>query len=241
MTSDVTLTQAANNVAKTVNSRSQLAEDFDDFLNLLTTQLQNQDPLSPMDSTEFTNQLVAFAGVEQQINANEKLNALVNFNLTNINTQALSYVGLKANYQSSEAYYDGTNAIDITYAVEGSPVTANVRIADESGETIVILPGSASAGRQDVKWDGLDKNGNPVPEGTYNVQIDAVDAEGLPLNAQVLVSGIVRGVETQDGAPLLLIGERAVPIGNVINVSIPNSEPLTNSNDNTETTEEDTA
>ena len=77
MASDVTISNALNSQQSTLNSSAQLAEDFDSFLQLLTTQLQNQDPLSPLDTNEFTSQLVQFAGVEQQINVNQKLNSLV--------------------------------------------------------------------------------------------------------------------------------------------------------------------
>lgn len=243
MASDITLTQAAHRAQQTASQRQTLAGDFDDFLNLLTVQLQHQDPLSPMDSTEFTNQLVSFAGVEQQINTNEKLNSLVNFGLTNINTQALGYVGLKANYQSNEAYYDGQEPVDITFAIEGAPVNASIRIMDDEGKTIKLIQGQAVAGRQDVVWDGTDQLGQQVSAGTYQVRIDSVNEQGNTLNAQILVSGIVRGVESQDGVPLLLIGERAVPMGNIINVAIPGTDPYATIGDDTssETDETDEA
>lgn len=242
MTTDLTITEAARNVQQTESQRQTLAGDFDDFLNLLTVQLQNQDPLSPMDSTEFTNQLVSFAGVEQQINTNEKLNNLVNYELSNINVAALGYVGLKANYQSNEAYYDGTNNVDITFAIDGAPVSANVRIMDADGNTIKTIEGEAVSGRQDVVWDGTDENGQKVDVGTYNVRIDSVNGEGNTLNAQILVSGIVRGVESQDGVPLLLIGERAVPIGNLVNVAIPaNGNDVTDTTDTSDETETEDA
>jgi flagellar basal-body rod modification protein FlgD len=238
MASDITLTQAAHRAQQTATQRQTLAGDFDDFLNLLTVQLQHQDPLSPMDSTEFTNQLVSFAGVEQQINTNEKLNSLVNFGLTNINTQALGYVGLKANYQSNEAYYDGQEPVDITFAIEGAPVNATIRIMDDEGKTIKLIQGQAVAGRQDVVWDGTDQLDQKVQAGTYQVRIDSVNEQGNTLNAQILVSGVVRGVESQDGVPLLLIGERAVPMGNIINVAIPGSDPYAINNGGSSGTDE---
>ena len=235
MSSDLTITQAANNTAATQTQRAQLTEDFDDFLSLLTIQLQNQDPLSPMDTTEFTNQLVAFAGVEQQINSNEKLDALVNFGLANVNTQALGYVGLQANYQATELYYDGERPVDISYVVDGTAVEADIRIVNENGETVRIIPGETGAGRKDFVWDGLEDNGQPAEEGTYQVRVDAINSDGTPLNSQILVSGIVRGVESQDGRALLLIGERAVPIGNVINVFQPEALPEEDTSGDTET------
>ncbi len=234
MSSDLTISEAVSNVQETSIQRQQLTEDFDDFLSLLTIQLQNQDPLSPMDSTEFTNQLVNFAGVEQQINANEKLNELVNFGLVNMNTQVLGYVGLQANYQSTELYYDGARPVDISYVVDGTAVSADIRIVDESGETVALIPGETGAGRKDFTWDGIMDNGQAAESGTYEVRVDAVDSNGGLLDSQILVSGIVRGVETQDGQAYLLIGERAVPVGNVINVYQP--EPLSTA-DGTDTTD----
>ncbi|MCB9965555.1 MAG: flagellar hook capping family protein [Rhodospirillales bacterium] len=227
MASDLTVTQAAYDAQQTTVQKQQLAEDFDDFLTLLTIQLQNQDPLSPMDSTEFTNQLVSFAGVEQQINANEKLNSLVEFGLSNMNTFALGYVGMKANYQSSELYYDGTTPVDISYIADGVPVSVDVRILDQDGNTVAFFEGETGAGRKDTVWDGMLNNGLKAESGTYQVRIDAVDGNDNTLNSNVLVSGVIHGVETQNGQPYLLIGERAVPIGNVINVSLPQTTTTT--------------
>lgn len=221
MSSDLTVSQASQAIVETNVQRQGLADDFDDFLTLLTVQLQNQDPLSPMDSTEFTNQLVAFAGVEQQINANEKLDQLVAFDLTNASINALSYVGLEANYQSGEAFFDGERPVNITYATDGNSVSTTVQILDETGEIVATIEGPTGTGGQEVVWDGTLNNGSVAAEGTYQIRVDAQDVEGNLLNSQVLVSGVVRGIETQDGIPLLLIGERAVPIGNIINVAVP--------------------
>ena len=107
MVSDVTVSGAVNNAQKTAQQAVGLAEDFDQFLILLTTQLQNQDPLNPMDSTEFTNQLVQFSQVEQAINQNQKLDDLVSLQLGSVSSVALGYVGLDVNYISSDMNFDG--------------------------------------------------------------------------------------------------------------------------------------
>ena len=113
MVSDVTIGTALNQQANTAASTASLAEDFSQFLQLLTIQLQNQDPLSPMETNEFTNQLVAFTGVEQQINTNQKLDSLVALQLGNSTGQALGYIGNDISYISSEFNYDGTNDVTI--------------------------------------------------------------------------------------------------------------------------------
>jgi len=102
MVTDVTTSGQAVQAAQTAQQSVSLAEDFTQFLTLLTTQLQNQDPLSPLDSNEFTNQLVQFSQVEQGINTNSKLDDLLSLQLNGAATSALGYVGLDVQYVSAE-------------------------------------------------------------------------------------------------------------------------------------------
>ena len=139
MASDVTINNALRAQQNTANSSSQLAEDFDDFLQLLTTQLQNQDPLSPLDTNEFTSQLVQFAGVEQQININSKLNNLVSLGIGNSFSSALNYVGKDVSYLSAEMYYDGAKPVEINYAIEGVSNKTTINIFSEDGELVLSL------------------------------------------------------------------------------------------------------
>lgn len=224
MVSDVTLATAAGQQANTQASTEQLAEDFSEFLQLLTIQLQNQDPLSPMDTTEFTNQLVAFTGVEQQINTNQKLDSLVALQLGNVMGSALGYVGLDASYVGSEFFSDGTAPTTINYALDGQAVDITIRIENEQGEVIYEEAGATAAGSQEFIWDGTDSFGNPVEPGTYSVRIDALDIDDNAVGSSTVVEGRVRGVETQNGQVFLLIGERAVSLGNVLNVSQPEED-----------------
>lgn len=219
MSSDVTINNALDFQQNTANSSAQLASDFDDFLVLLTTQLQNQDPLSPMDSTEFTNQLVQFAGVEQQINANQKLDSLVSLGLGTSFASSLNYVGKDVSYLSSEMYFDGETPIDISYAISGTSVDTKIQVFDSEGELVFTQQVSDDETVEQFQWDGKDENGVVQPVGTYEVRVDALDSENQALNTSTVVSGHVKGVETQNGTTFLLVGERAVSIANVINVN----------------------
>lgn len=222
MVSDVNINTALTQQQKTNNATAQLSTDFSQFLNLLTIQLQNQDPLSPMDSTEFTNQLVAFSGVEQQINANQKLDDLIALQLGNSMGQALNYVGLDATYVSTEASFDGTNPVNVKYAFDDPPASATFRIENEDGDVVYEKKlEDLSVGQKDFTWDGKMKNGEMAEKGTYTLRIDALDGAGKSVKSTTVVSGRVRGVETQGGSMFLLIGERAVSLGNVINVALP--------------------
>ncbi len=219
MTSDVTINSALDFAQRTSNSSAQLAEDFDDFLILLTTQLQNQDPLDPADSTEFTNQLVSFAGVEQQINSNQRLESLVSLALGTSFSSSLNYVGKDVSYISAEAYFDGTKPIEVDYAVDGTSVDTTINIFNEEGTLVFTQKISDDEDIESFVWDGKNSGGFLQPEGTYEIRIDALDGQNNPLTATTVVTGHVKGVETQNGITFLLVGERAVSIGNVINVT----------------------
>ncbi|MCB1682509.1 MAG: flagellar hook capping family protein [Alphaproteobacteria bacterium] len=229
MASDVTISNALNSQQSTLNSSAQLAEDFDSFLQLLTTQLQNQDPLSPLDTNEFTSQLVQFAGVEQQINVNQKLNSLVSLGIGSAFSSALNYVGKDVSYLSSETYYDGTNPVEISYAIDGVPDKTTINIYSEDGDLVFSQDVSDDQGVEKFVWDGQRKGGGLVDPGTYTVRVDSLDAQGQGLKASTVVKGNVRGIETQNGQTFLLVGDRAVSIGNIINVSTPNAPSSTES------------
>lgn len=219
MASDVTINNALDFQQRTTNASNQLAEDFDDFLILLTTQLQNQDPLDPADSTEFTNQLVSFAGVEQQINANQRLESLVSLGLGTSFASSLNYVGKDVNYISSEAHFDGSNPITVDYTINGASADTTINIFSEDGDLVFTRPVSDDEIIESFEWDGRDTNGILQPEGTYSVRVDALDGQNNALTTTTVVTGHVSGVETQNGTTFLLVGERAVSVGNVINVT----------------------
>ncbi|MCB1563114.1 MAG: flagellar hook capping family protein [Alphaproteobacteria bacterium] len=221
MVSDVTVGTAIDQQSKTAQASTKLAADFSQFLTLLTTQLQNQDPLSPMDTTEFTNQLVAFSGVEQQINTNQKLDDLVALQLGNVMGDALGYVGMDVSYISSELSFDGTRPVKINYALNGQAVDSKLRIYDEGGKLVFETDAATSTGNNEFFWDGSLKGGGIAAPGTYEVKIDALDVDDEPVTSSTVVTGNVRGIETQNGLVFVLIGERAVSIGNILNASQP--------------------
>lgn len=219
MASDVTINNALDFAQRTSNSSAQLAEDFDDFLVLLTTQLQNQDPLDPADSTEFTNQLVAFAGVEQQINSNQRLESLVSLALGTSFSSSLNYVGKNVSYLSSEAYFDGQTPIEVDYAIDGTSVDTTINIVNEDGTLVHTQKITDDDPVDKFVWDGKNAFGNLLPAGTYEIRVDALDNQNEPLTSTTVVTGHVSGVETQNGTTFLLVGERAVSVGNVINIT----------------------
>lgn len=230
MVSDVTFTAQSVDSQRTTQSTVTLAEDFSQFLQLLTTQLQNQDPLSPLDSNEFTNQLVQFSQVEQQINSNAKLDDLVALNLNNSITSALSYIGKDVSYISAEIAHEQGTPSTIRYSLDGPAVVSQINIFNEEGNLVFSTDAQRSAGVHEFEWTGRDFLNNELPSGTYSVSIDSLDAEENVVNTTTVVTSRVKGVEQQDGIVFALVGERAVAVTDILNAVEPT--------DNEETAEE---
>jgi len=199
-------------------SRNKLAKDLDSFLQLLTSQLKNQDPLSPMDSTEFTNQLVQFAQVEQSINSNESLTSLISLSQQNIVTNSVNYMGktVEAN-SNSLPLQDG--AAKFAYGVEGEAQNVTVVIRDIAGNIVYTAPGDRTTGVHAMEWDGKDANGVQQPDGTYTVEVTALDKNGESVNSYSTVFGKVTGITTKDGNTLLVMDKLGVPIDKVLSIT----------------------
>ena len=220
MVSDVTINSALLGSQQSDASQSALAEDFNDFLSLLTTQLQNQDPLDPLDSSQFTDQLVAFTQAEQQINTNQKLDSLIALGLGDSFSASQSYIGSEVSYVSTEFEHTGAPS-RIRYSLPETASLSNIFVLNEAGEVVYSADGIQTAGVHEFVWNGeLDGGGIAVP-GTYQIRVDALNANEDPIQTTTVVSGIVRGTESQNGQIFLLIGDRAVPLSNILNTSQP--------------------
>ena len=194
-----------------------LADNLDNFLTILTTQLQHQDPLSPLDTHEFTNQLVLFAGVEQDIQGNSSLEKLIALQQNNVAVGAVSYIGQNIDatgqtnmLRNGEAKY--------AYTLPGNAKSATLQISDASGKTILVTPAQTTAGRHEFTWDGKDSLGNLAPEGPYSITVLATDAADQPIPVSYSVSGRVTGVEMTNGDATLNLGDVIVPLTQVTRI-----------------------
>jgi flagellar basal-body rod modification protein FlgD len=200
---------AANALANT-----QIAGNFQSFLQLLTTQLQNQDPLSPLDTNQFTQQLVEFAGVQQQINTNDSLATLVSLQQTAQATQALGFVGQTAVVSGNTAALTNSEAtweLDIPTAS-----TVNISIANSSGQTVFSNSFAANAGNNQVfNWNGLGSDGTQNPDGNYTLTATAKDSGGNTVGVTTMVAGVVSSVDLTQSPPLLSIGGQTFTVNQV--------------------------
>ena len=196
---------------------STLAETFDTFLALLTTQLKNQDPLDPMKSSEFTSQLVQFAGVEQSINTNKKLDQLVQLQTSSQLNSAVSFIG-KTVEVISDLLLLKDGAAKISYGLDRNAAQTIISITDENGRTVRTVRGETDAGRHEFEWDGRDTNGAEVPDGVYGFSVVSTDGDEETIDTIAASFGRVTGVEVVENAPRLNIGELGVPFDAVFAV-----------------------
>ncbi len=189
---------------------STLGSNFNDFLNLLMTQLKNQDPTSPMDSNQFTTELVQFTGVQQQVNTNSNLSQLIGLTQQSQMLTASQYVGQKATVTSTAiALQKGTGEISFTGSAGES---VGVAIVDANGGLIRSANITAAAGTNSWTWDGKDDEGNSVPDGAYRVAVEASAGNAAPVAVPFDVIGTATGV-TSNGTLGLMLSMGALSVG----------------------------
>jgi flagellar basal-body rod modification protein FlgD len=182
----------------TGNALQQLSGNFNSFLSMLMTQLQNQDPTNPMDSQQFTTELVQFSGVQQQVATNTNLSQLIQLQQGNDIMQSASMVGQKVQVQSSQiALQSGKGAISFT-TTASEPV--NIQITDAAGRTLRTASVTSKAGANSWTWDGSTDSGGSAPDGAYNIAVTTPDGSGkgtaVPFTVLGTATGIAKGTGT---------------------------------------------
>lgn len=211
---------SANTAAGRVNAGSgMLASNFETFLTLLTSQLRNQDPLSPVDSNQFTAQLTQMAGVEQQLLTNDLLTSLLASQGANSLGGASTYIGKDATaVWSATKFTDGE--AEWSYELASNATSAKLQVLDGSGK--VVWEGDApdkTSGVHDFSWDGVTTTGANAQEGSvYTLKVIAKDGLNQSIDAQVLIRGRVTGVEMYEDQPYLTIGNSIMPLSTVISL-----------------------
>lgn len=200
----------ANDTAKQTNSTTAqgLTGDFNTFLKVLITQLKNQDPLAATDVNEFTRELVQFSGVEQQINTNKKLDALISASSTTGMTPLLGYVGkyVEAPANGKIALQEGS--AQMAYTLPSEAQSVKVTITNSSGQTVATMDGPVTSGFHRLTWDGRSALGGTAADGVYNMKILATSQTGQVVDiTDVRVVGKATGVQTSaDGGAVISLG-----------------------------------
>jgi flagellar basal-body rod modification protein FlgD len=208
---------AAASSASPNNAAQQLSGNFSTFLTLLTTQLQNQDPLSPMDSNQFTQQLVEFSQVEQQINTNDNLKSLIGLTQSRNASDAVSYLGRTVTLTNGNAALSN-GAANWTYALDNNAATTALTVTDSTGKVVYAAPGETAAGVHSFAWDGKDNAGTQLADGTYKLTVTAQDSGGDDVDSAVASKGTVDQIDMTGSEPQLMIGPMEVPLSQIATI-----------------------
>ena len=190
-----------------------IAATFDQFLNLLTTQLQNQNPLDPLDTNQFTQQLVQFAGVEQQLRTNTQLESLLAQSKAQSVPAAAAFVGMRITADGSTATLADNQA---SWSIKSPNAgTAVFTITDANNRTVYTETRKVTAGPQSFTWNGRDANKVALQPGDYRLSVAAKDATGRALSVSTEIEGTVDSVSFEGDAPILKLGSQSVPYDRV--------------------------
>ncbi len=224
-----------NGISSTVNndpnsqsaqSAQTLEEDLNRFLTLLTTQLQHQDPLDPMDATEFTSQLVQFASVEQQIFQNSNLEKMLNLQETNQLSSLVDFIDTRVEVEGQGLVVENGEA-KFTYNIPSGTVSSKITITDSSGAQVLTLDGETDLGVHAFEWDGVANNGQTVSDGLYQVQVSAFDRNQNLLEVFHTTFGRVTGAGVVNGETTLFMGPLRANQDSVLSVEEIKAEPET--------------
>ena len=195
-----------------------LSGNFSTFLTLLTSQLKNQDPMSPMDSNQFTQQLVMYSQVEQQIQGNAHLKTLIAQGQSSAVAMATDYLGKRVSITNGLASLSG-GAANWSYNLSADAKSANLTVTNASGKVVYTAPAETKAGNHVFDWDGKDNNGNELADGAYKLTITASDAAGAPVVTAIASAGTVSQIDMTAQTPKLIVGNMQIGLGDVAAVA----------------------
>ncbi len=192
----------------------------DDFLRLLTTQLQYQDPMDPMSNTEFVAQMAQFSSLEQLQNMNSAITQLATQLSGNGLASAAPLLGQQVTLNGSSLTLPGTGSVSLTYALPASAASVAIQVLDGTGTTVrTLAAGAQTGGSHTIGFDGLDDTGQRLAAGTYTYRVQALDAHGETISGAVTGGGRVTGINMEGGQPVLAIGNQRVPLSFVVGLT----------------------
>jgi len=199
-------------------SASTTALDSSDFLNLLVDELENQDPLSPTDSSQFMSQMMSYASFSEQQSINSELSSLVS-SLSGVTTSsAIGYIG-----HTVEATGDTTSLSDDSaswgYSLDSDASSVTLTVKDSSGNTVYTTTGDTSSGSHSFTWDGTTSSGTQLTSGDYTLSVTATDASGNAVTTGTTISGTVTGIDSSSGTTMLDINGVSVPFDDIVAVT----------------------
>lgn len=207
-------TSSTASTSTATGTSKELAGNFTQFLTLLTTQLKNQNPLDPMDTNAFTQQLVQYAGVEQQLKSNDRLDSILANAKSSSAASSTGFIGQTVTADGKTAALKNS-AATWTLTPARAAKQATITISDSKGNVVATQSKALTAGAQSFTWDGRSSSGFTSADGTYSIKVDAIDATGTKISVDTQVSGKVDSIDLSGTEPVLLIGTSRVPVSSV--------------------------
>ena len=192
----------STDTSQTSTSRSTIADNFDTFLNILTTQLKNQNPLEPLDTNEF-------------------LETLMLSTQNTAKSEAVSYIGKQVTASGVTGSLTENDAVFWAYNAEGMVANANITIKNAAGNVVYTQTGSLPAGAGEFRWDGIGSDGSKQKSGLYTINIEGTDLKGAKVGVSTSTLGVVTGVDFTGDVPVLTVGNTKVAITDVTDVRVP--------------------
>ena len=224
MFESVTQASSVDTSSKAGVAQAKLDEDLNQFLNLLVTQLKNQDPLDPMDANEFTSQLVQFASVEQQIYQNANLEKLLNVEQSSQIANMVDFIGHTIEASGTSFHLENDSA-EFTYEFGTKPNSATISIINSSGLTVYSGDAINEIGQQSFKWDGKNQHETQQPDGTYTAVVTGKDRDGNLMNVTQTVFGRVTGAGAEEGIVSLFMNDIKTGLDKVLSTRETKSTP----------------
>lgn len=212
--SSLTSLSAKTGSSTASSDASTIAGNFNQFLTLLTTQLQNQNPLDPLDTNQFTQQLVQFASVEQQLKTNDQLGSLITASKASAAATASGLIGKTVTADGATTSL-AQGAATWTLNPARAATKAVLTITDAKGNVVATQTKALAAGQQSFAWDGRTSTGQLAADGKYALKIQAVDATGASVAVDTKISGTITSVDVTGAEPVLTIGDRTVALSSV--------------------------
>jgi flagellar basal-body rod modification protein FlgD len=192
----------------------------DDFLTLFVTQLKNQDPMNPMDGTQFIGQLAQLTQVEQAYNTNSNLEKLIGMMNDSSAMSSVSYIGKEVTAAGSQVALTSGGEAKLSYVVPKTAEQVVVDIKDSSGSTVrTLTQGQTAAGTASLVWDGKNDAGTALPSGTYTFAVKGVDSSGNTFTCDSRTGGKVDGVSFAGSSPVLKVGGLEIPFSSLLSVN----------------------
>ncbi|GFO67306.1 basal-body rod modification protein FlgD [Geomonas limicola] len=220
MISDVTGSAATDSTAAAAAMKKATGMNKDDFLKLFVTQLQNQDPLNPQDSSQFISQLAQITQVEQAYNTNSNLTSLLNQGGNSMTMASVSLIGKEVKASGSQVSLTSGSPSSVNFNLGQSADQVTVNILNGSGSVIkTINAGAMGAGDGSVSWDGTNNLGSQLSSGAYSFSVSAKDAQGNTVTTTPMIKGKVDGVDMSGATPVLSVGNVKLSLTDVTAVS----------------------